>query len=737
MWFPFLVAHEDQLVSVIWGLGMVCFWMLVSAPPLVFIMPHSAPCFTFRACLLKGSWVSIFFRQTMAINFKYLVTFDDNNVKIKFLGCASSLQQFMDQLFATAGVEHMAYVPHVFDADFEEYVRLDSFSQVKEGKEKLQMVRSATASTRASAECIPAVQNNVEPSSLLGTPSPVPPDRRESAGVITPPEENVVEIRPLAPIQPNNRPRNHIQGPAVLPVTSSAVILTSNTNRQHRSLQPDLGTIESESVAPASNDNGGIKIWRHPSSAMKEQQPQVNWRSISRPSAEGVTLFGPRDFAHKEMPNAFCDTFFGEISEPQSLHPWQGISPEVLADVEDLGMVFSKQTPPAMLSPEVASQLTDQGYRLVGTHSAVRLSRWTKTQLRGRGACFKRTFYGLNSYETLETSPALSCSSNCVHCWKHPGCPTAPQWTWAADDAKLLVENAIIQHTSLLNTMRDVRGVKPERLKQAQTVRHCDLSLVGEPLMYPNINSYIRHMHYRGISTWMYHTGIHPKELERLTTTTQLVLSVCGPTRQLMNDIVQSVYDDFWERFQASLEIMARKPHRTSLRLIIIKNWTDGQFEDYANIIVRCKPDFIEVKSMIFCGRTLSLASVPSHEDIINFCQCLCAHPAIGKHYELACEHEHSCCALIAHRKFKIDGRWHTWVDVDRFHQLMSQNRPVINAEDYTLPTPNWALYGSTTQGFDPAETRHRRKRRGQTLHGYSVSERDGPVTDSLQPEEV
>ena len=676
----------------------------------------------------------------MPINFKYLVTFDDSNIKIKFLGCASSLQEFMDQLFTTAGVEHTAYVPHVFDADFEEYVRLDSFSQVNEGKEKLHMVRAAPApcpsSSRASAECIPPVQNNTEPSSLLDISSPVPPDRQESAGVITPPKESVVAIPP-PPIP--NRPLNHAQGPAVLnPVASSPVIFTSNTNRQHRSLQPDLGTMESESVAQASNDNDGLKIWRQPSSAMKEQQPQVDWRSVSRPSAEGVTLFGPRGLANKEVFKAFYDPYFGEIGEPSSLHRWQEISPEVLADVEDLGKVFSKETPPALLSPELACQLTDQGYRLVGTHSAVRLSRWTKTHLRGRGACFKRTFYGTNSYETLETSPALSCSSNCVHCWKHPGCPTAPQWTWAADDAKLIVDNAIIQHLSMVNTMRDVQGVRPERLQQAQTVRHCDLSLVGEPLMYPHINSYIQHLHYRGVSTWMYHTGMHPKELERLTTTTQLVLSVCGPTRQLMKDLVQSVYEDFWERFQASLEIMARKSHRTSLRLIIIKMWTDGHFEEYANMIVRCKPDFIEVKGVIFCGRTLSLdTNVPSHEDIINFCRRLCAHPAIGKHYEVACEHEHSSCALIAHRKFKIDGRWHTWVDVDRFHQLMSQNRPVINAEDYTLPTPDWALYGSATQGFDPEETRHRRKRRGKTVHRNSMSEGEGPLTDSVQPEEV
>ena len=31
-------------------------------------------------------------------------------------------------------------------------------------------------------------------------------------------------------------------------------------------------------------------------------------------------------------------------------------------------------------------------------------------------------------------------------------------------------------------------GVRPERLEEAFQVRHCALSLVGEPIMYPHIN---------------------------------------------------------------------------------------------------------------------------------------------------------------------------------------------------------------------------------------------------------
>jgi len=41
-------------------------------------------------------------------------------------------------------------------------------------------------------------------------------------------------------------------------------------------------------------------------------------------------------------------------------------------------------------------------------------------------------------------------------------------------------------------------GVIPERLHEANTIRHCALSLVGEPIIYPQINQFIRMLHAEG-----------------------------------------------------------------------------------------------------------------------------------------------------------------------------------------------------------------------------------------------
>lgn len=43
----------------------------------------------------------------------------------------------------------------------------------------------------------------------------------------------------------------------------------------------------------------------------------------------------------------------------------------------------------------------------------------------------------------------------------------------------------------------------PERLKESMKVRHCALSLVGEPIMYPEINKFISLLHKKRISTFL------------------------------------------------------------------------------------------------------------------------------------------------------------------------------------------------------------------------------------------
>ncbi|NWR95046.1 TYW1 synthase, partial [Furnarius figulus] len=71
-----------------------------------------------------------------------------------------------------------------------------------------------------------------------------------------------------------------------------------------------------------------------------------------------------------------------------------------------------------MITPALRDALTKQGYKLIGSHSGVKLCRWTKSMLRGRGGCYKHTFYGIESHRCMEATPSLACANKCVFCWR-------------------------------------------------------------------------------------------------------------------------------------------------------------------------------------------------------------------------------------------------------------------------------------------------------------------------------
>ena len=54
------------------------------------------------------------------------------------------------------------------------------------------------------------------------------------------------------------------------------------------------------------------------------------------------------------------------------------------------------------------------------------------------------------------------------------------------------------------------------------------------------------------------------------------------------------------------------------------------------------------------------MENVPWHDEVLHFVRELNSRLSGGA-YDIASEHEHSNCVLIAHKKFLVSGQWHTW----------------------------------------------------------------------------
>eukprot|EP00817_Percolomonadidae_sp_ATCC50343_P005703 CAMPEP_0117425256 /NCGR_PEP_ID=MMETSP0758-20121206/5558_1 /TAXON_ID=63605 /ORGANISM="Percolomonas cosmopolitus, Strain AE-1 (ATCC 50343)" /LENGTH=654 /DNA_ID=CAMNT_0005209619 /DNA_START=95 /DNA_END=2059 /DNA_ORIENTATION=- len=395
---------------------------------------------------------------------------------------------------------------------------------------------------------------------------------------------------------------------------------------------------------------------------------------------------------------------------------------EPTLDIEDMGEFMrqeqeKKEEPKEgekkqMLTPLLRKSLTKQGYKLIGSHSGVKLCRWTKSMLRGRGGCYKHTAYGIASYQCMEMTPSLACANKCTFCWRHHSNPVARSWQWEMDDPEFLIEQSIEKHQKMIKVMKGIPDVKPERYREAFNVRHCALSLVGEPIIYPKINKFMDMLHQRKISSFLVTNAQFPDQLQGIKRCTQLYVSIDAPTKEAMAKVDRPVFEDFWERFITCLDILREKKMRTVYRLTLIKDQNMDDMEEYVKLIARGVPSFIEIKGVTFCGSSqssnMTMKNVPFNEEVLEYALSMCKLKGM-EDYEVAAVHAHSCFVLIAHKKFYQVGQWKTWIDYDKFHELVASGKEFTDL-DYVAPTPEWALLDSKEQGFDPVETRFKRK---------------------------
>ena len=421
----------------------------------------------------------------------------------------------------------------------------------------------------------------------------------------------------------------------------------------------------------------------------------------------------------------------------------EGNGSDELGDVEDIGGKGSngKFSGADEIKQMVAKDsptyknLTKQGYKVIGSHSGVKICRWTKNELRGKGSCYKKSLFNIASSRCMELTPSLACSSKCVFCWRHGTNPVSKNWRWEVDEPEYILENALKGHYSMIKQMRGVPGVIAERFAKAFEVRHCALSLVGEPILYPHINKFIQLLHQKGITSFLVCNAQHPEALRNIVKVTQLYVSIDAPTKTELKKVDRPLYKDFWERMVECLEILktVQNHQRTVFRLTLVKGFNMGDVSAYADLVQRGLPGFIEVKGATFSGSSdgngnpLTMQNIPFYEECVNFVKAFTTElQRRGLHYDLAAEHAHSNCLLIADTKFKINGEWHTHIDFDKFFVLLNSGKD-FTYMDYLEKTPEWALFGNG--GFAPGNTRvYRKDKKKQNKENQETTTRETPL---------
>jgi tRNA wybutosine-synthesizing protein 1 len=267
--------------------------------------------------------------------------------------------------------------------------------------------------------------------------------------------------------------------------------------------------------------------------------------------------------------------------------------------------------------------LEKRGYRMVGSHSAVKACLWTKKAIRGEDTCYKNKFYGIQSWRCVQMSCALDvCAHRCSYCWRDISW-TTPKWHGATDAPEEIIEGCIKEHVKYLQGFGGNKKADKVRFHQALRPKHFAISLISESTFYPKLPELIDELHRRKLTSFLVTNGTNPAMLKKLMKhkPTQLYITLPAPNKEVYKKVCNPLIADGWEKINESLKLLKRFD-RGTMRLTLVKEVNMVKPEQYAEILEKTRPDFVELKAYMHVGFSqgrLKMSNMPTHKEIMAF----------------------------------------------------------------------------------------------------------------------
>jgi tRNA wybutosine-synthesizing protein 1 len=321
--------------------------------------------------------------------------------------------------------------------------------------------------------------------------------------------------------------------------------------------------------------------------------------------------------------------------------------------------------------------LKKQGYFLFG-HSGIKTCQYTKDSLRNKKVCYKQKFYGIQSHQCIQFSPASAfCDQKCVYCWRPiqtflPAMNTVEHETEnqrlvqsnqktlkpfskkRVDVPSEIVAESIHGQRVQLSGFGGFEDVNRKKWEESKFPRHVAISLTGEPTLYPRLAELVSEFHANAISTFLVSNGLHPEMIEQLIENppTQLYLSVDSPAKEIHLALNKPDFSDSWERLNKSIALLPRINGRTVIRITCVKGRNMNHAQGFAELCKKGKPDFVEVKGYVHVGfsqHRLPAEAMPSFEEVETFAKEIGWH--LGYHYKM--HDSESLVCLLVHPQWK------------------------------------------------------------------------------------
>lgn len=291
--------------------------------------------------------------------------------------------------------------------------------------------------------------------------------------------------------------------------------------------------------------------------------------------------------------------------------------------------------------------LQRQHYKIIGSHSGVKICHWMRQKLFYGRPCYKETFYGIESHRCLQMTPVIDrCTQNCFFCWRVGGFDIGSSYE-DYDDPSGILEKSIKAQKPLISGFKGDERCDTKLWHEALQPNQVAISLTGEPTLYPKLGEFIEACHKNGMTTFLVTNGSAPKILERLNPLpTQLYVTVAAPNEEIFRRLCTPSHSKAWSYLNQTLELMPSLSTRTVIRHTLVEGWNLCNEEEYATLDEKAEPLFIEPKGFVFVGgarQRMTLDNMPTHERIKEFSEKLGHH--LG--YDLLMERSDSRVILL------------------------------------------------------------------------------------------
>lgn len=309
-----------------------------------------------------------------------------------------------------------------------------------------------------------------------------------------------------------------------------------------------------------------------------------------------------------------------------------------------------------MIPEKIQDILKKQHYGLVGKHSGIQICRWTKKSLLGEGYCYKEQFYGIKSHQCCQMSPAIAfCDNRCLHCWRATEFTIGNKITKKeADKPEKIINECIKAQQKLLSGFKGNSKTNRKKFAEAQEPKQFAISLAGEPTIYPYLGELIKKLKKRGKTSFLVTNGLLPKKIEELkkedALPTQLYLSLNTPNKKMYDMWHRSSIKNAWQRFNKTLSLLPHINTRKVLRLTLVRNLNMIEPENYAKLIEKAQPNWVEIKAFMsvgFARQRLGYERMPFHQEIKDFAGKI----ANLTNLKLLDEKKESCVVLLGKTK--------------------------------------------------------------------------------------